>query len=362
MGTKKSVKPSIVAVDLFCGAGGLTHGLRKAGVEVAAGYDVDPACEWPFEANNGTAKFYKSDVAELTGDELQAHFDGKEGSVSLLAGCAPCQPFSTYSLNKMDDSDQRWSMLEHFGRLVDQIRPTLVTMENVPQVRKHAVFQDFVATLEAAGYFTSVSVVKCDEYGIPQTRNRLVLLASLLGEVNLRASDPMRDRRRTVRSAIGKLECLEAGEASTKDSIHRSSSLNDINVKRMLASTPGGSWRDWDQDLIATCHKEDTGKTFPGVYGRMEWDKPSPTITTQFFGFGNGRFGHPEQDRALTLREGAILQTFPARYRFVKKNGTVQMKTIGRLIGNAVPVKLGKIIGESLTQHVFASRASERKG
>ncbi len=355
----KTTKPSIVAVDLFCGVGGLTHGLRKAGVSVAAGYDIDPACEWPFEANNGTAKFHEVDVAELTGDALKAHFAEDEGSISLLAGCAPCQPFSTYSLNKTNDTDRRWSMLEHFGRLVEEVRPTLVTMENVPQVRKHEVFQGFVATLEAAGYSTSVHVVKCDEYGIPQARTRLVLLASLLGKVELRAKDPKRDKRRTVRNAIGDLERLTAGGVSKKDPIHRTSTLSDINFKRMLAATPGGSWRDWDQELVARCHKVETGKTFPGVYGRMEWDKPSPTITTQFFGFGNGRFGHPQQNRALSLREGAILQTFPPTYKFVKKNDTVHIKTVGRLIGNAVPVRLGQIIGESLTRHVIASRGAE---
>lgn len=361
MRSSKTSKPSIVAVDLFCGVGGLTHGLRKAGVEVAAGYDIDPACEWPFESNNGNAVFHKVDVAELTGDMLKAHFDADGKSVSLLAGCAPCQPFSTYSLNKTDDADRRWSMLEHFGRLVDEVRPTLVTMENVPQVRKHRVFLDFVETLEDAGYSTSVHVVKCDEYGIPQARTRLVLLASLLGKVELRARDPKRDKGRTVRSAIGGLERLTAGGVSETDPIHRTSTLSEINFKRILEATPGGSWRDWDQDLVAPCHKEETGKTFPGVYGRMEWDKPSPTITTQFFGFGNGRFGHPQQNRALSLREGAILQTFPARYRFVKKHEAVHMKTVGRLIGNAVPVKLGRIIGESLMQHVHEVKGTEQQ-
>lgn len=360
MRTAKSPKPSIFAIDLFCGVGGLTHGLRKAGVDVVAGYDIDPACEWPFEANNGKAVFHQVDVAELTGDRLKAHFDADRESVSLLAGCAPCQPFSTYSLNKTDDTDSRWSMLEHFGRLVKEVRPTLVTMENVPQVRKHRVFQNFVETLETAGYSTNVHVVKCDEYGIPQTRTRLVLLASLLGKVELRPRDPKRDKRRTVHSAIGGLERLAAGGISEKDPIHRTSTLNEINFKRMLAATPGGSWRDWDQELVALCHREETGKTFPGVYGRMEWNKPSPTITTQFFGFGNGRFGHPQQNRALSLREGAILQTFPARYKFVKKNETVHMKTVGRLIGNAVPVRLGQIIGESLMQHVLAAKAGEQ--
>lgn len=353
---KKSNKslPSIIAVDVFCGVGGLTHGLRKAGIEVTAGYDIDSACEWPFEKNNGKAKFHKVDVAELKSEVLKAHFGNDENGISLLAGCAPCQPFSTYSLNKTDEADNRWLMLEHFGRLVKEIRPTLVTMENVPQVRKHKVFQRFVEELKDCGYSTTINIVKCEEYGIPQSRIRLVLLASLLGKVELRPKDPRRDKRRTVRHAIGKLEKLTAGGVSEVDSIHRTSMLSEMNFKRMLVATPGGSWRDWDQDLVAPCHQEETGKTFPGVYGRMEWDKPSPTITTQFFGFGSGRFGHPQQNRALSLREGAILQTFPPSYKFVKKNDTVYIKTVGRLIGNAVPVRLGQIIGESLTEHISA--------
>lgn len=348
----QSQSQSIVAVDLFCGVGGLTHGLREAGINVAAGYDIDPACQWPFESNNGPAKFIEADVAAVSGAKLKKHFQTLRGSVSLLAGCAPCQPFSTYSLHKTDRDDQRWSMLEHFGRLVVEAQPKLVTMENVPQVRQHKVFQSFVKTLEGAGYSVSVHLVRCDRYGIPQSRIRLVLLASLLGAIELRASDSRRDKRRTVRQAIGRLEPLVAGGVSKRDPIHRTSALSETNLKRIRAAVPGGTWRDWDPELVAMCHKEESGKTFPGVYGRMEWDKPSPTITTQFFGFGNGRFGHPQQNRALSLREGAILQTFPPGYKFVRKNEAVQMKTIGRLIGNAVPVRLGRIIGESLVQHV----------
>lgn len=354
----KNITPTITAIDLFCGVGGLTHGLRKAGIEVKAGYDIDPACEWPFEKNNGKAKFHKIDIAFLTGDALKKHFKEVDG-VSLLAGCAPCQPFSTYSLNKTVETDRRWSMLEHFGRLVEEVRPTLVTMENVPQVCKHEVFQRFVKTLEDAGYSTSTNLVRCNDYGIPQSRTRLVLLASLLGKVELRPRNSRRDKKRTVRDAIGGMERLTAGGISKTDPVHRTSTLSEMNSKRMLAATPGGTWRDWDPDLVAPCHQEETGKTFAGVYGRMEWDKPSPTITTQFFGFGNGRFGHPQQNRALSLREGAILQTFPAKYKFVKKNETVRMKTVGRLIGNAVPVRLGQVIGESLAAHVLATATAK---
>lgn len=347
----KKNNPKIVAVDLFCGAGGLTHGLRKAGVSVAAGYDIDEACEWPFEKNNGDAKFHRIDVAQLKGDALKKHFEEGEG-ISLLAGCAPCQPFSSYSLNKTDETDHRWSMLEHFGRLIEEAKPTLVTMENVPQVRKHDVFRRFVETLEGAGYSVSTDIVKCVDYGIPQARTRLVLLASLLGDVKLRPRDPKRDKRRTVKHVIGRMEKLKDGQVSKSDTLHRTSALSELNRKRMLAASPGGSWRDWDEDLVAPCHQGDKGKSFPGVYGRMEWDKPSPTITTQFYGFGSGRFGHPQQHRALSLREGALLQTFPPNYKFAKKDETIHMTTVGRLIGNAVPVRLGQVIGESLAEHV----------
>lgn len=344
--------PSIIAVDLFCGVGGLTHGLRKAGIAVVAGYDIDAACEWPYEENNGRAKFHQNDVGELTGARVAKHFENSRDAVSLLAGCAPCQPFSAYSLHKTDESDARWPMLEHFGRLVRECLPTLVTMENVPQVRKHAVFADFVQTLRDNDYEVSVSIVKCEDYGIPQARSRLVLLASRLGKLKLRDRDPKRDKRRTVRSAIESLQALGAGEASEADPIHRTSRLTELNERRIKAARPGGSWRDWDPDLLASCHKTETGQSFPGVYGRMDWDSPAPTITTQFYGFGSGRFGHPEQNRALSLREGAILQTFPPNYQFVKAGERIHMTTVGRLIGNAVPVRLGQVIGESLKSHV----------
>lgn len=343
---------SISAVDLFCGAGGLTHGLRKAGIGVLAGYDIDSACAWPYERNNGRAKFHRADVGLLTGAELTDQFARKASDFTLLAGCAPCQPFSAYSLHKADESDERWPMLEHFGRLVAEVLPTLVTMENVPQVRKHAVFRNFVQTLRDNDYEVSVEVVRCEEYGIPQARSRLVLLASRLGEIRLREKSPRRDKPRTVRSAIEDLERLSAGEVSPTDPIHRSSRLTKLNERRMKAARPGGSWRDWDPELLAACHQSETGQSFPGVYGRMEWDQPAPTITTQFYGFGSGRFGHPDQDRALSLREGAILQTFPPDYQFVQDGQKIHMTTVGRLIGNAVPVRLGQVIGESLMAHV----------
>ncbi|WP_322084727.1 DNA cytosine methyltransferase [Burkholderia sp. BCC1972] len=341
---------SVAAVDLFCGAGGLTHGLRKAGIDVQAGYDLDPKCRWPYERNNHGALFFERDICSVSGEELGKHFGGAR--IRVLAGCAPCQPFSSYSLGKTDTADKRWSMLTEFGRLVRETLPDIVTMENVPQVRRHGVFEQFVRALFRARYKVSAEIVACTDYGVPQERKRLVLLASRFGEIKLRERDPRRDRRRTVRDTIGHLPVLGAGDSYAPDIVHTSSKLSERNMARIRASIPGGSWRTWDQELIADCHKEASGSSFPSVYGRMQWDKPSPTITTQFFGFGNGRFGHPAQDRAISLREGALLQTFPRNYSFVAPGEVVEIKSIGRLIGNAVPVRLGQVIGESILQHL----------
>jgi DNA (cytosine-5)-methyltransferase 1 len=156
----------------------------------------------------------------------------------------------------------------------------------------------------------------------------------------------------TVRDAIQTLASLKAGEMLVDDPLHQASKLSPLNLKRIRASKAGGTWRDWDGDLVADCHRKKTGKTYPSVYGRMPWDAPSPTMTTQFFGFGNGRFGHPHQNRAISLREGAILQSFPRNYKFVAKGEPIHVKIVGRLIGNAVPVKLGKAIGKSIVRHI----------
>jgi DNA (cytosine-5)-methyltransferase 1 len=151
---------------------------------------------------------------------------------------------------------------------------------------------------------------------------------------------------------LAELPALGAGEVDELDPIHQTADLSPLNLKRIRVSKPGGTWRDWPVEFVAKCHRKKTGKTYPGVYGRMSWDEPAPTITTQFFGFGNGRFGHPEQDRAISLREGAILQSFPCTYRFTPPDKPIYMKAIGRLVGNAVPVRLGEIIGRSFRHHL----------
>jgi DNA (cytosine-5)-methyltransferase 1 len=335
-------------VDLFCGAGGLTHGLIKAGVKVRLGVDIDPTCEYPYTANN-KAEFLLKPVEALQPEDIAPHF--KKNAIRLLAGCAPCQTFSMYN-QKADDSDKRWWLLRQFSRLVNDLQPELVTMENVPLLIEQNVFSEFVANLEGNGYEVAHQVVSCSDYGIPQQRRRLVLLASKFGSISLIPPAQFGNKTQTVKDAIGILPPIAAGTSHPQDPLHQSSALSAINFKRIKASIPGGTWRDWPADLVAACHKKKSGKSYPSVYGRMKWGDPSPTVTTQFFGFGNGRFGHPEQDRAISLREGAILQSFPPNYSFVPQGEQVCQKAIGRLIGNAVPVTLGEAIGRSLLSHV----------
>ncbi len=346
MGMTKKIK----AVDLFCGAGGLTRGLESVGIDVCLGVDIDPDCEYPYEANN-KAQFLLKPVEDLVADDLEKSFDS--GSYTLLAGCAPCQPFSSYQQGKYNSkNDKRWNLLKQFGRLVEETNPDFVTMENVPRLEQQNVFLKFVAGLESQGFHVSFQVVNCADYGVPQQRRRLVLLGSKLGPIKMIPPTTPEGKRKCVRDAIASLPALKAGGMYSKDPLHQAAELSPLNMKRIQYSKPGGTWRDWPEDLIADCHKKESGKTYPSVYGRMTWDDPAPTMTTLYYGFGNGRFGHPEQNRALSLREGAILQSFPKNYKFVPSKAPIYRRSIGRLIGNAVPVNLGKAIGRSIVKHV----------
>ncbi|MDN5511762.1 MULTISPECIES: DNA cytosine methyltransferase [Acinetobacter] len=332
----------IEAVDLFCGVGGLTAGLIKSGIKVKAGYDIAEECHFAYEYNN-KAIFVHKDVADVTASEISSWYS--KGSIRLLAGCAPCQPFSTYNQGKDTTKDKKWPLLYHFSRLIKEVKPELVTMENVPEVIKHKVYQDFVDELKLLGYAVFSKEVVCVQYGIPQTRKRHVVLASKIGYIEL--LPPTHIKPVTVKQVIGKLEPLHAGEKSTKDPLHIAAKLSELNLQRIKKSIPGGTWRDWPEDLRAECHKKQSGKSYPAVYGRMEWDKPAPTMTTLCFGFGNGRFGHPEQNRGISLREAALFQTFPKNYQFTETPQKINFKGVGRMIGNAVPVRLGEIIGMS---------------
>lgn len=338
----------ISAVDLFCGAGGLSLGLKQAGLEIMAGLDIDESCRFPFEENINSP-FIQKDIRSLTVEELDRLFPAD--GMRVLAACAPCQPFSGLTA-KNKAEDERWRLLEDVQRLTLGLRPDILSLENVPRLAKLPLWAKFIEALSSVGYFVSWAVKDASLYNVPQKRTRLVLLASRHGHIEL--PRPMNSTGQTVRDAIGHLPPIMPGDHTSADLLHRSRNLTAANVARIQASKPAGTWRDWEPELRAACHTRKSGKTYPSVYGRMSWDAPSPTITTQFYGFGNGRFGHPEQDRALTLREGAILQSFPRDFKFCRENRQVSFKEIGRLIGNAVPPRLAQAVGSEIISHLQA--------
>lgn len=342
--------PVVSGVDLFCGVGGLTHGLIKSGIKIRAGIDLDTSCKYAYEANNN-AKFIGKSVSEISGKEIKKFW--KKDEIKILVGCAPCQPFSTYS-NKVKEKEKgdKWNLLNEFGRLVKETKPDIISMENVPNLSNKRIFKDFVNELEKLNYKVKYQNVYCPNYGIAQKRRRLVLLASLFGDIELIAPTHTKENYKTVKDAIGKLEKLRNGEKSKKDKLHFTTKLTEINLQRIKSSIPNGTWEDWDKSLWLNCHKKESGKSFKAVYGRMSWNEPAPTITTQFYNYGTGRFGHPEQNRALTAREAAILQGFPQDYKFVDKDSEVALTKLGTHIGNAVPVDLGFVIGKSILTHL----------
>ena len=340
----------VSSIDLFCGAGGLTCGLIGAGIPVNAGIDFDKTCKYPFEKNNNIP-FIHQDIRTVTVTQLRELYPKEH--IKVLVGCAPCQPFSKHTQkNRRRKEDAKWQLLSYFQNLTAGLKPEIVSMENVPELANQQIFTDFTNKLKDLGYYIFLKSVYCPEYGIPQNRKRLVMLASLLGNIEIIPRTYESSCYPSVKDAIGNLEHLNAGAISQKDPLHRACMLTAINRERIRKSKPGGTWHDWEDHLRLPCHQKDTGKNYSAVYGRMTWDSPAPTITTQFFSYGTGRFGHPEQDRALSLREGALLQTFPADYDFIDTELNFSLDRIGRFIGNAVPVRLGVIIGQSILKHI----------
>ena len=277
----KKPKNLINAVDLFCGVGGLTRGLEKSGITVNLGVDIDPACEYAYTENNN-AHFLLKLVEEVKESDFGSTYN--KSKYRLLAGCAPCQTFSTYN-QKSDFSDKRWWLLLQFTRLILETTPELVTMENVPGLIRQGVFKTFIDKLKEQNYYVDFKVVNCADYGIPQQRKRLVLLASRLGEISLISSKKLKIQKKTVRDVIGSLPSIRAGETHQRDPLHQSASLSQTNMERIKNSRPSGTWRDWDEYLIADCHKKKSGQTYLNIYGRMSWDEPSPTINNSILWF-----------------------------------------------------------------------------
>lgn len=338
---------TIGAVDLFCGAGGLSLGLKQAGISVRAGIDLDPNCRFPFEKNIGST-FHEMSVRNIDTKTLSEMWGSDD--VRLLAGCAPCQPFSSQRRGAVATEHESWDLLLEFGRLIEGTLPDYVTMENVSRLRTQNVFRSFLDIIVRNNYYVDYQIIKAEQYGLPQRRRRLVLIAARYSPIHIPA--PKTDQQEvTVSQAFSGLPPLKAGEQCPTDTLHRARRLSELNLARIRASNPGGTWLDWPPELRAPCHRKASGSTFGSFYGVMAPNEPSPTITTEFYNYGSGRFGHPSEFRTITPREAALLQGFPSTYEFTRPEETVHFTKMGRMIGNAVPPILGQIVGTAIISH-----------
>ena len=334
------------AFDFFCGAGGLTRGLRDAGIEVVAGIDNDDRCRSTYQYNNPQTAFLHSDIKAIDRNSLPLKgLSGRREEV-LFAGCAPCQPFSQHRKGSRKGRDA--TLLKEFGRLVEDVLPDYVLIENVPGIARvpgFSTFRRFLQMLNTHGYQYSYDVLDAKSYGVPQNRRRLVLLANRDRKPSL--PDPTHGGQfhpvRTVREAIAHLPAIGPGERHPEIFNHVAASMTALNRER-LHKTPhnGGDRRSWPEHLRLNCHiGHDKGHT--DVYGRMSWDSPAPALTGRCHSISNGRYGHPKQDRAISLREAAALQSFPDDYRFFGSSKAIAMQ-----IGNAVPVRLAEQLGRHI--------------
>ena len=346
------------AIDFFCGGGGMTNGLIQAGINVIAGVDLDPEAKETYECNNRGATFVNADLNRLHTD----YFEKKMGverfdDDMIFVGCSPCQFYSIIRSSK-EKSIKTKDLLLRFRRFVDYYRPGYLLIENVPGIltNKDSAWKEFLPFLEKAGYNNlqlgncKYDIVNMKNYGIGQNRKRFSLIATRLERsVHL----PVKDNNELhVQDIIGDVNLFPRIEAGTRDAnklrFHSTRSLTDINMRRIQrVHHDGGTRMDFKDDpaLQLKCY-EGKDNSFRDVYGRMYWNKPSPTITTKFLSISNGRFGHPEQDRGISIREGAALQSFPYEYRFE----TDSITTAARIIGNAVPPEYGRRLGQTILE------------
>ena len=330
------------AIDFFCSGGGMTAGMRQAGIDVIAGIDFDIEVKDTYETNNPGSKFIYADVFELKSEDLEQKLNlSKNDDNMIFIGCSPCQYWSIIRTNK-EKSQKSKDLLKEFHRFVKHFNPGFVVVENVPGLERKSSesgLDNFISDLKEMGYEVSNEVYNLNEYGVPQTRKRFSLIASRV--VNKKITPNKSNKKYVVKDFIGEkngFKKVNAGHKDKSDFMHTVSSLSEDNLTALKRTLPGG--------VPAKKRLKFKGNGFKDSYGRMEWDKPAPTITTKFFSLSNGRFGHPEEDRALSLREGATLQTFPKTYKFMAKSRA----SIARMIGNAVPPEFARRIGEAIIE------------
>lgn len=341
-------KHHLKAIDFFSGAGGLTSGLMAAGISVLAGIDNDGSCKKTFEKNNKGAVFLEKDITKYAPGDLKHDLNIKRNDDDMIfAGCAPCQFWSIIRTSK-EKSKKTKNLIIDFQKFIEYFKPGFVVVENVPGIssKKDGPMGNFIAALESFGYNVAHGVTDMSLYGIPQKRKRFTLMASRVSEISLPKSTGEKIVVGDVLGAKNGFPKIKAGTKDKTNFLHTAASLSKRNLERLrMTQKNGGDRSNWQNKKTyqLPCYAS-SEKKFYDTYGRMWWNKPSPTITTKFFSISNGRFAHPEENRAISLREGATLQTFPKNYEFI---GT-SVASIAKMIGNAVPPKFAKIIGEQI--------------
>lgn len=334
----------LISIDLFSGVGGLTEGLHKAGFQTKFAFEIDEIASKAYKLNHRKTKVITDDIRNISTSVIKKELGEK--TIHLLAGCPPCQGFSSIRrLNKpIPVEDERNGLISEFVRFVKDLKPYTFMMENVPGLALDNSFKEALKEFEMAGYFKpDWKVVNIKDYGVPQNRKRLVLVGSRLGPIKI--AEPTK-RKRTVRQVIGKLPTPE----ELKDPLHMIYPKHTDKIFRLIKDIPknGGSRNDLGEHRQLKCHlKENVG--FNDVYGRLKWDTFSTTITGGCLNPSKGRFLHPEQDRCISAREAAMLQSFPKTYKFPID---APVSKIALMIGNALPPLFSRIQAENIKHHI----------
>lgn len=352
------------AVDFFCSGGGMSYGMQKAGIKILAGIDNDKGCEATYKANIKDADFILADVSELSEQDLEKEINIKKNDNDLiLIGCSPCQYWSRINTDKTK-SEKTKNLLIEFSRFVKHFMPGYVVVENVPGLlrrKKESGLKKFIDWLESNGYKVHYDIHNVNDYGVAQNRRRFTMIANRVTNIEIIPKDD-KTKKLTVKDVLGSqngFTPINAGHKDITDFMHTVANLSPKNIKRLEKVEKNGGNRlafanDPELQLKCFIGKD---KAFKDTFGRLWWDKPSPTITTKFYSISNGRFAHPEENRALSLREGATLQSFPKEFKLI---GT-SVAAIAKNIGNAVPPEYAKRIGLAIIQNHEDAISNESK-
>ncbi|MFH5883671.1 DNA cytosine methyltransferase [Halalkalibaculum sp. DA3122] len=340
---KKSQDSRFFSIDLFSGCGGLTQGMSDAGFQTKVAVELEEDAVKAFKLNHPDTQVIQKDIREISVDEIKSVLGDQR--LHLLAGCPPCQGFSRVRrLNKAQCvDDDRNNLVEEYYRLVEGLMPYTIMMENVPGLEEYSLFQEIVKNLRNLGYKIEHKVVDVKKYGVPQSRRRLIMVGSLLGQLNIAEGS---QKKVTVRKKIEHLPTPDA----TDDPMQKIVANHSDRIMERIKKTPkdGGSWKDLPEEYILDCHKK-KNVGFNDIYGRLRWDDYSTTITGGCLNPSKGRFLHPEQDRVITPREAALLQSFPEDYKFPTD---IAKSSLALLIGNALPPEFSRIHSDNIARHL----------